>query len=250
MLNNDIENDEENEENEDDENEEKSNEDLNNNSDNYIYIKFMDKEYNIITEMEISKINKDIYNMFQYNENIMVFINNSYLTLIDLKYYEIITKIKTDQINFAYFFTNIWLKNNFINYLILKTNNKEESFSSDSVSNSDNENNDEDDNNFINDLNDEDNNNISEEENKIEENEDDENNIYFYDLNNLINGIKEIKCIDHNEREINLNDYIIPEHLLEISITNDNKNKNWNYLTILNKDLRIIFSKIKFDLEK
>jgi len=255
LLNNDIQNDEENIENEEDENEENSEEDLNNNNDNYIYIKFVDKKYNIITEMAISKVTKDIYNMFQYNENIIVFINNSYLTLIDLKYYEIISKIKTDQISFAYFFTNIWIKTNFINYLVLKTNNKEESFSNDSISNNDNENNSEDDNNYIyfNDVNNEEENNIEEnniEENNIEENEDDESNINVYYLNNLIDGINEIKCINNNGQEINLNDYINPEHLLDISITCDNKDKNCNYLIILNKDLRIKFSRIKFVLEK
>ena len=109
FLNNDLQEEEEQEqekENENEEKEENDDKDMNNKDENYIYIKFMDKEYNIINELEISKVNKDIYNMFQYNENLMVFINSSFLSLIDLKYYEIVSKIQTNRIIYAYFFTN------------------------------------------------------------------------------------------------------------------------------------------------
>ena len=252
FLNNDPQEGEE-QENENEEGDEIDDEDINNKNDNYIYIKFMDKKYDIITELEICKVNKDIYNMFQYNENLMVFINTSFLSLIDLKYYEIVSKIQTNRINFAYFFASYLIKQNFINYLFLRVKSLEETLSSESENNSENENNEEeDDNSNNNDLSQEDNDNISMEGNNIiEEYGDDEveNNINFYDLNNLKYGIKRIKCINNNDQEINLNEYISSENLLEISIISDNKNKNISYLTILNKDLSISFSKIKINIE-
>ena len=236
----------------------RKNRNMNNNSDNYIYLKFLDKEYNFISELEISKVNKDIFNMFQYNENIMVFIKHYYLTLIDLNHYEIITKIKTGRISFSYFFTNNILNNNFINYLILRSINLEESLTSsdnDSNNSNDNDNDNNNDNNIIN-YND---NNMQEDNNSINSNEDnnisdgenykifEQNEICFYDLKNLIYGIKKIKIIDNKNKEIILDNCVNPDDIIDISITPDNKNKNYYYLSILLIDYNIWTSKFKIE---
>lgn len=230
------------EENEEEE-EEKDESNINNNSDEYIYIKFMDKEYNIITEIQISKVNKDIYNMFQYNENTMIFINSSFLSIIDLKYYEKVTTIKTNLISMAYFFTNSFINNNFINYLILKINKLKEEESTLSEDDDNNENNEEDsiNNNYDIYNNDEDNNIPDDENNNIIYGE---NDINFYDLTDLEYGIKKIKCYYKNNRVINLNDFFIPDKILDISVICDNKDKNCYYLSVFNNDLSISFSKI------
>ena len=55
--------------------------------------------------------------MFQLNEMFMVFINDNYLFIIYLKYYEVIIKIKSNNIEISNFFQNE--KNNFFNYLFL-----------------------------------------------------------------------------------------------------------------------------------
>ena len=94
---------------------EKKEDDLNDNSDEFIYIKFMNREYEEISEMKICKVNKDFFNMFQYNENTMVFINSSFLSIINLNYFEIVTTIETNIIDMAYFFPRDFSNNNFIN---------------------------------------------------------------------------------------------------------------------------------------
>ena len=254
------ENGDENENGEEEENEDNKNrnKNININSDNFIYIKFIDNEYFFISELPICKVNKDFFNMFQYNENIMVFINNTYLTLIDLNYFEIIAKIKTGKISFAYFFTNIILNNNYINYLILRTNNVEESLTSSSDNDDDNSNNDS--NNVSNNDSNNDNamnednennsidnndgyNNISNESNNFifEEN----NNIYFNDLSKLIYGIKQIKIFDNQNKEIDLKKYVNPDDIIDISITPDNKKKNHYYLSIFLKDSSILYFHFK-----
>ena len=224
----------------DNDNEIKDEKNINNNNQDYIYIKFMNKKYNIITEMIIAEITKDVYSMFQYSENIMAVINTSYLTLIDLNHYEIISKIKTNLINLSYFFSNTYIKNNYINYLVLIVNNlKDSSTENDESENkNDNENNENNNNEHDGSFSNDDNflDFISEEEEYI---------INFYDLTNLVYGLKLIKIFDINNTEINLNELLSPDNILEISITNDNSDKNSFYLCIYNKKLEIIYTKFK-----
>ena len=230
FLTNNMSEEEESEENEDD-----------SRNDDYIFIKFIDEEYNIIKEMKVSEVNKDIYNMFQYNENLMVFINRNYLMIIDLKYYEVISRIKTDRIFFSYFFSNTLIKNNFINYLLLITNDIDESISSeDENENNNNQSNEEDENsNNINGLNSENNSNSSFEEDK--------NKINFFAMRNLIDGIKIINCFNIHDKKIEINNIINPENVIEVSIINDSKNKNLYYFALLNKDFSILFSNLKIN---
>ena len=97
------------------EKEEKEN--INNNDEDLIYIKFLDNEYNEIKELLICEYDDGYKNMFQLNEMFMVFINDNYLFIIYLKYYEVIIKIKSNNIEISNFFQNE--KNNFFNYLFL-----------------------------------------------------------------------------------------------------------------------------------
>jgi hypothetical protein len=229
---------------------EKKEDDLNDNSDEFIYIKFMNREYEEISEMKICKVNKDFFNMFQYNENTMVFINSSFLSIINLNYFEIVTTIETNIIDMAYFFPRDFSNNNFINYLILRTNNlkEDESISSNDNENNDNNGNDNDnDNNYNNNIYDDDENNII---NDGENGDEKEDEICFYDLNDLFYGIKKYKTYSRNNKEVNLNEYFIPDKILDITVTNDNKEKNTFYFSTFNKDLSIYFSKISFFDEK
>ena len=237
---NDYENNE-NSENSDEENDNVINDNKNKNSEEYIYIKFLDKKYRYITEMTISEINKDIFNMFQYNENLMVFIHSTYLTLIDLNYYEIVTTIKTNLIGMAYYFPSNFIENNYINYLILKINNlidTSEKYESDSSNNDITEG-----EGFNNEINNENFSNNEYIDNFINMKEE-ENNIIFYDLTNITYGIKKIIMIDLNNIEI-INEFLTPDKLLDISITNDNYEKNTFYLCAYNKDLEILYTKFK-----
>ena len=230
---------------------EKKEDDLNDNSDEFIYIKFMNREYEEISEMKICKVNKDFFNMFQYNENTMVFINSSFLSIINLNYFEIVTTIETNIIDMAYFFPRDFSNNNFINYLILRTNNLKED---ESISSNDNENNDNNGNDNDNDNDNNYNNNIYDDENNIindgENGDEKEDEICFYDLNDLFYGIKKYKTYSRNNKEVNLNEYFIPDKILDITVTNDNKEKNTFYFSTFNKDLSIYFSKISFFDEK
>ena len=97
------------------EKEEKEN--INNNDEDLIYIKFLDNEYNEIKELLLCEYDDGYKNMFQLNEMFMVFINDNYLFIIYLKYYEVIIKIKSNNIEISNFFQNE--KNNFFNYLFL-----------------------------------------------------------------------------------------------------------------------------------
>ena len=228
---------------------------LNDNSDEFIYIKFMNREYEEIAGMEICKVNKEFFNMFQYNENTMVFINSSFLSVINLNHFEIVTTIETDVIDLAYFFPNNFSNNNFINYLILRTNNSKED---ESISNNENEddNDNDNDNNSVNENEDDDNNNnnISDDENNIinddESRVEKEDEICFYDLKELNYGIKKYKTYSKNNKEVNLNEYFIPNKIIDISVTNDNTEKNTFYFSTFNSDLSIHFSKITFFDEK
>ena len=97
------------------EKEEKEN--INNNDEDLIFAKFLDNEYNEIKELLICEYDDGYKNMFQLNEMFMVFINDNYLFIIYLKYYEVIIKIKSNNIEISNFFQNE--KNNFFNYLFL-----------------------------------------------------------------------------------------------------------------------------------
>ena len=145
----------------------------------------MNREYEEISEMKICKVNKDFFNMFQYNENTMVFINRSFLSVINLNYFEIVTTIETNVIEMAYFFPKNFSNNKFINYLILRTNNLKEDESISSNDNENNENNDEN-NDENNENNDNNNNSVYDDENNIindeESGDEKEDEICFYDL--------------------------------------------------------------------
>ena len=229
--------------------------DLNVNSDEFIYIKFMNREFEEIAEMEICKVNKEFFNMFQYNENSMVFINRSFLSVINLDYFEVVTVIETNIIDMAYFFPKNLSNNNFINYLILRTNNSKEDESISSNDNNDDNNNNNDDNHISGNENEDNNNNsIDDDENNIindeESGEEKEDEICFYDLNDLFYGIKKYKTYSRNNKEVNLNEYFIPNKILDISVINDYKEKNTFYFSTFNKDLSISFSKVAFFDEK
>ena len=135
--------------------------------------------------------------------------------------------------------------------MILRTNNLKED---ESISSNDNENNDNNDDNNDNDNDDNNNNNIYDDENNIindeESGDEKEDEICFYDLNDLFYGIKKYKVYSRNNKEVNLNEYFIPDKILDISVTNDNKEKNTFYFSTFNKDLSISFSKIAFFDEK
>ena len=94
---------------------------INDIDDEFIYVKFLDKDYNYIKELKICENDGNIYDIFQINERIMIVINDSYINLIDLKYYEIISKILIEKINNVFSFqkNTDFLHNNFINYLFL-----------------------------------------------------------------------------------------------------------------------------------
>ena len=50
---------------------------LNNNDSGYSYIKFLDKNYDQIKEFEIDDSEDNYYEMFQFNERVMIFINEN-----------------------------------------------------------------------------------------------------------------------------------------------------------------------------
>ena len=95
-------------------------------------------------ELLISEYEDGFNNMFQLSEMVMALINDNYIFIINLKYYEVIIKLKANDIKFSYHFDNN--KNNFFNYLFLA---KEEKLSNNNeiINNcSDSENSDEQDN--------------------------------------------------------------------------------------------------------
>ena len=179
---------------------------INDIDDEFIYVKFLDKDYNYIKELKICENDGNIYDIFQINERIMIVINDSYINLIDLKYYEIISKILTDKINNVYSFqkNSDFLHNNFINYLFLgKEIFSYESYCSD-----------------------------SEESDDIKNNY--ELNLNIYDLINIISiGFpKKLKC-EYKGKEIDLNNLFNISKILEMSIIPD-KEKNNLYHCVIN----------------
>ena len=92
-------------------------ENINNNDECFIFVKFLDEKYNEIKELLICKYDYLSHKMFQLSEMVMCLINTDYIYIINLKYYEVIIKIKADEIYFSQYFDNN--KNNFFNYLFL-----------------------------------------------------------------------------------------------------------------------------------
>ena len=180
-------------------------EDINDIDDDFIYIKFIDKNYNKIKELKICDFDNDYQEMFQLNEKTMIFINDNYLNLIDLKYYEIVTKIMTNKLKFTYpFQRNIdYLKNNYINYLLL--------IKEDIKKNSQDSNEESDDNN------------CSFENIKI-----DINNL-TYILNDIVQEFE----FEYKNEKISLNSLLDIYKILELTITGDKENNNKYFCAIL-----------------
>ena len=99
----------------DDFQEEKEN--INNNDEDFIFVKFLDEEYEEIKELPICEYDDGYNNMIQLSDMVMALINDNYIFIIDLKYYEVIIKIKAKDIKISHFFDNN--ENNFFNYLLL-----------------------------------------------------------------------------------------------------------------------------------
>jgi len=179
---------------------------INDIDDEFIYCKFLDKDYNYIKELKICENDGNIYDIFQISERIMIVINDSYINLIDLKYYEIISKILIEKINNVFSFqkNTDFLHNNFINYLFLG----KEIFSYKSYC-SDSEESDDIKNNY-------------------------ELNLNIYDLINIISiGFpKKLKC-EYKGKEIDLNNLFNISKILEMSIIGD-KEKNNLYHCVIN----------------
>ena len=193
----------------------------------YFYIKFLDKDYNKISELKICENEDNYYRMFQLDINIMIFIDENYINLIDINYYEVVSKIiiKTD---FSFYFqkNSDFLTNNFICYLLLGT------FYSNNL-----EYNDEDNSNNSSDI-------------------DNETNldIKFYDLKNIINTCSLDKYeIEYKNKTVNFRDILNIYKIIDISIIGNKDNIDEYYCAIFNlsKDsksnnvLKINFFKMK-----
>ena len=184
------------------ENEIIDNNNINNvNDEDFIYIKFLDNNFDKIKELKICNIDDNFHEMFQYNEKIMVFINDDYLYLIDLKYYEVVTKIMTNKIIFSKSFQKNadFLINNYFNYILLgKKVELEDSY------------------------------NASDEENSLEE-------VYKFKINDLTNIMndgkqKEFEC-KGKEKDLNFLSNI--HRILEISFSGEKDNNNIYYCVML-----------------
>ena len=87
---------------------------INDIDEDYIYIKFLNNNYVKIKELKVCNFDDNFYGMFQYNEKILIIINDDHLSLIDLKNYEIVTKVMTNRICFANYFQSDFSKNNYL----------------------------------------------------------------------------------------------------------------------------------------
>jgi len=205
---------------------EKKKNNINNNDSGYIYIKFLDKNYNIIKELKIGDSEDNYYEMFQFNERVMILINEDYLFLIDLKYFEIVTKIKTNKINFAYSFqkNSDFLRNNFFNYLLLSIKQVESDEETTDIDYSLSQN--------------------------IKTN--------INDLTNIIkDGIHNELILEYkNKKKVDLNSLLDITKILELSISGDKENENLHYCAIYcickdieeNDGLNFIF--FKFEIKE
>ena len=212
---------------------EEEEENINDNDEGFIYVKFFDEEYNEIKELLISEYDDGFNNMFQLSEMVMALINDNYIFIINLKYYEVIIKLKANDIKFSYNFDNN--KNNFFNYLFLA---KEEKLSNN--------------NEIIN--------NCSDSENGDEQDNDD--NLYknmkfnfnIYDLKTLNNiGIPIKLEIEYKEF---FNILLNISKILEMSIIGDKNNNNIFHCVMhnisennkINEGLNLIF--LKFEIHE
>lgn len=214
-------------------NEEEEEENINDNDEGFIFVKFLDEEYNEIKELLISEYEDGFNNMFQLSEMVMALINDNYIFIINLKYYEVIIKLKANDIKFSYHFDNN--KNNFFNYLFLA---KEEKLSNN--------------NEIIN--------NCSDSENSDEQDNDDNHyknmkfNFNIYDLNTLNNiGIPIKLEIEYKEF---FNILLNISKILEMSIIGDKNNNNIFHCVMhnisennkINEGLNLIF--LKFEIHE
>ena len=171
--------------------------------------------------------------MFQLSEMVMALINDNYIFIINLKYYEVIIKLKANDIKFSYNFDNN--KNNFFNYLFLA---KEEKLSNH--------------NEIIN--------NCSDSENGDEQDNDDNHyknmkfNFNIYDLKTLNNiGIPIKLEIEYKEF---FNILLNISKILEMSIIGDKNNNNIFHCVMhnisennkINEGLNLIF--LKFEIHE
>ena len=214
-------------------NEEEEEENINDNDEGFIFVKFLDEEYNEIKELLISEYDDGFNNMFQLSEMVMALINDNYIFIINLKYYEVIIKLKANDIKFSYNFDNN--KNNFFNYLFLA---KEEKLSNN--------------NEIIN--------NCSDSENSDEQDNDDNHyknmkfNFNIYDLKTLNNiGIPIKLEIEYKEF---FNILLNISKILEMSIIGDKNNNNIFHCVMhnisennkINEGLNLIF--LKFEIHE
>ena len=195
---------------------------LNNNDSGYSYIKFLDKNYDQIKEFEIDDSEDNYYEMFQFNERVMIFINENYLNLIDLKYFEVVAKIKTNKINFSYSFQKNYdySKNNFFNYLLLSVKEVE-----------------------------------SDEETDINSSLNENIKMNINDLTNIIkDGIQNEFILEYkNRKKVDLSSLLNSIKILELSISGDKDNENLYYCSIYcickdikeNDGLNLIFFKFE-----
>ena len=212
---------------------EEEEENINDNDEGFIFVKFLDEEYNEIKELLISEYEDGFNNMFQLSEMVMALINDNYIFIINLKYYEVIIKLKANDIKFSYHFDNN--KNNFFNYLFLA---KEEKLSNN--------------NEIIN--------NCSDSENGDEQDNDDNNyknmkfNFNIYDLKTLNNiGIPIKLEIEYKEF---FNILLNISKILEVSIIGDKNNNNIFHCVMhnisennkINEGLNLIF--LKFEIHE
>lgn len=212
---------------------EEEEENINDNDEGFIFVKFLDEEYNEIKELLISEYEDGFNNMFQLSEMVMALINDNYIFIINLKYYEVIIKLKANNIKFSYHFDNN--KNNFFNYLFLA---KEEKLSNH--------------NEIIN--------NCSDSENGDEQDNDDNHyknmkfNFNIYDLNTLNNiGIPIKLEIEYKEF---YNILLNISKILEMSIIGDKNNNNIFHCIMhnisennkINEGLNLIF--LKFEIHE
>ena len=212
---------------------EEEEENINDNDEGFIFVKFLDEEYNEIKELLISEYDDGFNNMFQLSEMVMALINDNYIFIINLKYYEVIIKLKANDIKFSYHFDNN--KNNFFNYLFLA---KEEKLSNH--------------NEIIN--------NCSDSENGDEQDNDDNHyknmkfNFNIYDLKTLNNiGIPIKLEIEYKEF---YNILLNISKILEMSIIGDKNNNNIFHCIMhnisennkINEGLNLIF--LKFEIHE
>ena len=221
------------------ENDESSN-NLNKNDSNYMYLTFFDENYEITHEMKMCNISSDFHNMFQYKENLMVFCYDTFMKVIDVNSYQIISVIETDLVNFSFLINDFDLlmfyekeneikndeENSSNNSMEISDNleiNDEEMSSNDSVDNND------DSNNVIND----------EQKNEFY--------ISFYSIKKLKNGIKKVDLIDEDGKKITKLSNSDIAKIMDVSFVCDKNNQNSIIVSVLNSNADIYFYKLNLN---